>query len=871
MTPDHTVWLSYSLALPAVALAPSQKFYLADMLPKAPYLTRLDAYIYISFLTIVAIFVANCIVLVVQDYQQLTNATEPCPSLSTTDKHGYCVYPSLLLSLGEGNEAPAFAADFVDKLLLFVIASVFVVTNIDNAWKCYKDIKRMRYENATRVQSDEDKAGFKEHPNPKGKCNTFTPFLFNQFCTAPTAVLVVLMVCCFPPLGSPTDPYKKQLKRHGERFEMARKACAENVEKAGIASGMSTVHLRRAHYVDLQKKVIETTNFLSLIEPKQTTHCDCEACWRRRNPVVGPNVKLETFFESAGIVLRKQTALCQQFSSYRMDYDDLTRIFNKGRGADTLDGMLKEIEVPLEERAKLLGALTEAKKLDPRPFTDGLCALQGSSSYLIIALGWSGKLIKTQDFKDRLAAELAKRTTDNVDSEGKPWDFGDTANMLFASCLFSSKLLTSEYIYSQRSFDAKDESAKISVTVKGKSKVVSKWQLPSQVWLGYLEDVSLTRRKLWNPTQANPGAIAVDLGTGKLAFGYAEKLPGGRIRAVDLTAFEVSGKAIEQFFKDLTKLASYMDVNHKSNDIPLAGVMNAEARTQWEAEHNRTDSDQLEEICKAFADGIKGVREYLTNTAQITLTGNEPILFFGTSKLRQWIKKNELDHGGACSELITGLGAFVQGLINQMPLNGRSSNHTVNFEVIAQKKEARCENLAFKLALKYGKLGEENEAKQKIIETLLKNDKVGNIAWGNGSMQGYPEDETYVCAEMGMTVAKAQLKKAVKTAIVDPKAKKPQVVLSFSDDDLAAPTQPNGKTKAAAAIHKARQLVIEQMESLAPRMPVPKEPAALPTPDRVAAYFAAEAAAAAADKQAIEAQKNTTMKLGGGLGGFIEA
>ena len=42
----------------AVALAPSQKFYLADMLPKAPYLTRLDAYIYISFLTIVAIFVA---------------------------------------------------------------------------------------------------------------------------------------------------------------------------------------------------------------------------------------------------------------------------------------------------------------------------------------------------------------------------------------------------------------------------------------------------------------------------------------------------------------------------------------------------------------------------------------------------------------------------------------------------------------------------------------------------------------------------------------------------------------------------------------------------------------------------------------------
>ena len=176
MTPEHTVCLAHSLALPAVALAPSQKFYLADMLPKAPYLTRLDAYIYISFLTIVAIFVANCIVLVVQDYQQLTNTKEPCPSLSTTDDDGYCVYPSLL---GEGDEEPTFAADFADKLLFFVIASVFFFANIYQAWKCYNDIKKMRYANATRVASEEDKTSFKEDPNPTGKCNTFTPFLFN--------------------------------------------------------------------------------------------------------------------------------------------------------------------------------------------------------------------------------------------------------------------------------------------------------------------------------------------------------------------------------------------------------------------------------------------------------------------------------------------------------------------------------------------------------------------------------------------------------------------------------------------------------------------------------------------------------------------
>ena len=79
-------------------------------------------------------------------------------------------------------------------------------------------------------------------------------------------------------------------------------------------------------------------------------------------------------------------------------------------------------------------------------------------------------------------------------------------------------MLKSKYVYSQRTFNSKDDADTIEQVKKNVTKSVKKWTIPSQVWLGYLD-----KSNDWS-VKDSTGALAVDIGTGKMAFGYAEKV-----------------------------------------------------------------------------------------------------------------------------------------------------------------------------------------------------------------------------------------------------------------------------------------------------------------------------------------------------------
>ena len=285
------------------------------------------------------------------------------------------------------------------------------------------------------------------------------------------------------------------------------------------------------------------------------------------------------------------------------------------------------------------------------------------------------------------------------------------------------------------------------------------------------------------------------------------------IRAIDLSSHQADEPVVKKFFDDLANMSAYLDVGFKANEYPHIGT--DEDIAAWKESYSVSDADRLNKICRPIVDQLIAVRDYLGATAGVRLTGREPILFFGTSKLRQWVKDKELVHGGRCTELVEGLGNFIGELLNEQ----LGTDHAVKFEVIEQAYEAACELRAFQLALEHGELKETDGGNQQTIVNLLKADKVGNIAWGNGSMQGFPDTVTYVCAEMGMNVAKAQLRKFV---TVTENAKGKEV---FSFDDAAA---------AKAAIENARNALVAQMAILAPRLPVP---APRPADNPVAAGF----------------------------------
>ena len=179
-------------------------------------------------------------------------------------------------------------------------------------------------------------------------------------------------------------------------------------------------------------------------------------------------------------------------------------------------------------------------------------------------------------------------------------------------------------------------------------------------------------------------------------------------------------------------------------------------------------------------------------------------------KMRDWLKDKQAKHGGRCYELIIAAAKFME---MRLPKFLPKTSHTVHFEICPQQIEAKSEHLASKLALKWGKLKEKDVKKQKIIESALSGDDVGNLAWGNGSMQGFPDGSTYVNAELGLKEIVGYLTDEVEQSgsikkIEDKKGKKKQV-FTFGD-----------KKTATQAIERTMRKTMRRLVELAPRLPM---------------------------------------------------
>ena len=179
--------------------------------------------------------------------------------------------------------------------------------------------------------------------------------------------------------------------------------------------------------------------------------------------------------------------------------------------------------------------------------------------------------------------------------------------------------------------------------------------------------------------------------------------------------------------------------------------------------------------------------------------------------MRDWLKDMQAMHGGRCHELIIAAAKYMELRLPEF-LSGTS--HTVHFEICPQQLEASSEHLAFKLALKWGKLKEKDAQNQTIIESALLGDDVGNLAWGNGSMQGFPDGSTYINAELGLKHIIGYLTDEVESfgsiKEIEDKKGKQKKVFTFGDKKIA--TQ---------AIERTMRKTMRRLVELAPRLPMP--------------------------------------------------
>ena len=207
--------------------------------------------------------------------------------------------------------------------------------------------------------------------------------------------------------------------------------------------------------------------------------------------------------------------------------------------------------------------------------------------------------------------------------------------------------------------------------------------------------------------------------------------------------------------------------------------------------------------------------------SQVTLTGEEPIFFFGTMKMRDWLKEQQAKHGGRCREMLAATAKYME---MRLPSYLPGVSHKVHFDICPQELEAKSEHLAFKLALKWGNIKEEDSKKKELIEKALAGDNVGNLAWGNGSMQGFPDGSTYVNAELGLKEISGYLKAEVATfgsikKLPADKKGKQKDGFTFGD-----------KSKATEAIERTMRKTMRRLMELAPRLPMATEPASKSKP-----------------------------------------
>ena len=227
------------------------------------------------------------------------------------------------------------------------------------------------------------------------------------------------------------------------------------------------------------------------IGPKGIFHCICEGCDARRT-YKAPAQDIVTLCLAAGIDESRAGGLSKQFESYNISTKILQSIYSGPAGAVAIQTLLQQVEVGLEDAVMIMAALGGGNKIENDGEPSRVLALQGSSSYLMMFLKLDGMLVAMPKFKNTLVDEIKKLKSGLGDH-----DFTNAANVIFAHTVLQSTMTNADYVYSQRTFEFKLDNTFV---------------VASQVWSGYLAARS---QKDWS----SGGAIGVDIGTGKMAFG----------------------------------------------------------------------------------------------------------------------------------------------------------------------------------------------------------------------------------------------------------------------------------------------------------------------------------------------------------------
>ena len=564
---------------------------------------------------------------------------------------------------------------------------------------------------------------------------------------------------------------EKAVKAAIDGREKKQKALKESIVRYN--EPQSTLRKRRADVVKFYKGLEKLDRTVKPTNLPKAGQCHCSACDDRRK-YKEPSKDIITLCLAAGIERWRAVAMSKQFDSHGVTHELLKSIFDAKAGTVAIQELLDKLKIELADSVKIMAALGGGNKLKIDGYPAQVLALQGSSSYLMKYLGLTGQLVPMPEFKSRLVAELTKFKSGTADL-----DMTNTANVIFAHTILQSTLTDAEYVYSQRTFKWKGPNPD------------GKFVVASQVWSGYL----VSRKDDWS----SGGAIGVDIGTGKMAFGYAEmgregadtELPS--IKSIDLSKKESSP---DKFFEELARAIECMDTR---NLLPYS-------KPKKTIDLEETDTDRLAEICEPLLLALVDVLKHL-ESQDVQITGREPIFFFGTMKMRDWLTKMEAKHGGRCFEMLKGASVFME---MKMPEMRKGSKHKIHFDICPQIDEAKSEHLAFKLALKWGHLEEKDAKKKAFVEKALEGGHVGNLAWGNGSMQGFPDTSTYVNAEIGLNGVKAFLEEQVARSGTVKKEKKGKV------DKFAFSSKEAAKKAIDACLYKTRHRLLE----LAPRLPM---------------------------------------------------
>eukprot|EP00040_Diaphanoeca_grandis_P015071 m.76756 g.76756 ORF g.76756 m.76756 type:complete len:1193 (-) comp24930_c0_seq1:213-3791(-) len=697
-----------SITLTLVLTSIAYKFYLEPMLPHAPYLTEIDWYLFGSFFTILFILFGNCFVLVVEFLESDENVT----------------YPVIMTT--PGNEMNR--AEFADACIFYILLAFWFFFNIIRAFRIRHDLLSREY-GVTPVVSEEDKMRLRDKEIDIGS--------FVKQASLITQKLEAKKKLEREGIVSYARGYETLIERRRKALEAAAQLDADNDAELVQIKASKT------------RKSVELEFHEVSVEKRRQRTCNCSGCMLRQQRSTSADTdkqlhKLRCFFSAAGMSPAKAGEVSEVFISFGITKEKILIVFNAGVGVETVTRLLEMMSIGVEQTVKVLAALTlsstnkSEESGTPSEQAKILC-LQGSISYVMKQkeIRLEDQLVETSYFKKVIANAL-----DNVPlTLATSKTLMDVANQLFTSVLFQASPYTeSQYVFSQRTCKP-DPTIQWSTTPKNKDGDVVKAVVNTQVWCGYLAK-KFAKQSEWKPSMG--GAFCIDIGTSKIAFGYAEMkhVQGKRlpvIRSFNLSTFE---KSTEQsgLFKLMDAAIAAMDVRTK-------------CKADLEIEFQRLDNyAQIEKICANLEEYIDNVLNNIKDTCGVVLTNNEPIFIFGTMKMRTWTKTSERKHGARCHELLAAMAIH----LNRKYSNSDQGNHKVYMDVCEHSHEARYEHQAFLTAIQSSDLStvKSNDTDVDAHAVLMKafdNDAIGNLACGKGSMQGVPNMKTVIMCELGLT------------------------------------------------------------------------------------------------------------------------